>query len=49
MTETIMTLEFNLGEILIVKNALVNFKKAPFVSKQETKIIDSILDRINDL
>jgi|TARA_X000001382_G_scaffold129379_1_gene121263 hypothetical protein len=49
MTETIMTLEFNLGEVLIMKNALVNFKKAPFVSKQETKVIDAILDRINDL
>jgi hypothetical protein len=37
------------AELLIVKSALVNFKKAPFISKQEMIIIDEVLDRINAL
>lgn len=37
------------AELLIVKAALVNFKKAPFVSKQETILIDDMLDTINKI
>mgnify|MGYP003639021927 FL=1 len=44
------TLDFtNPAELLIVKAALVNFKKAPFISNQETIIIDEMLDRINKI
>jgi len=37
----------NPAELLIVKSALVNYKKAPFISKQENIIINELLDRIN--
>jgi hypothetical protein len=37
------------GELLVVKAALVNFKKAPFVSKQEAILIDDMLDKINKI
>tara|TARA_Y100000593_G_C4251828_1_gene307563 strand:+ start:781 stop:939 length:159 start_codon:yes stop_codon:yes gene_type:complete len=50
MTEKKETLKldfYNPAELLVLKNALVNFKKAPFVSKQEHVIIEELLDRIN--
>ena len=44
------TLDFtNQAELLIVKAALVNFKKAPFIAKQEAIIIDEMLDKINKI
>ena len=40
---------YNPAEVLVLKSALVNFKKAPFVSKQEMVILNELLDRINEL
>ena len=40
---------YNPAEILVLKSALVNFKKAPFVSKQEMVILNELLDRVNEL
>jgi len=37
------------AELLIIKSALVNFKKAPFLSKQEIALLDELLDKINKL
>jgi len=37
------------AELLIIKAALVNFKKAPFLSKQEIKLLDVLLIKINEL
>tara|TARA_R100000808_G_scaffold22546_1_gene49079 strand:- start:18500 stop:18640 length:141 start_codon:yes stop_codon:yes gene_type:complete len=37
------------ADLLIIKSALVNFKKAPFLSKQEIALIDKLLDKINEL
>ena len=34
---------------MLLKAALVNYKKAPFVSKQEMIILEELLDRVNDL
>ena len=45
-----MTLVFyNAAEVLLLKAALVNYKKAPFVSKQEMIILEELLDRVNEL
>tara|TARA_Y100001973_G_C5168272_1_gene317482 strand:+ start:507 stop:653 length:147 start_codon:yes stop_codon:yes gene_type:complete len=46
--------EFNIklnsvAELVILKNALVNYKKAPFLSKQEIKLVEKLLDEINEL
>ncbi len=47
---TEMTLVFyNPAEVLLMKAALVNYKKAPFVSKQEMIILEELLDRVNEL
>ncbi len=40
---------YNPAEVLLLKAALVNYKKAPFVSKQEMIILEELLDRVNDL
>ena len=40
---------YNPAEVLLMKAALVNYKKAPFVSKQEMIILEELLDRVNDL
>lgn len=40
---------YNPAELLLIKAALVNFKKAPFVSNQERIILEEMLDRINEL
>lgn len=37
------------AELLIIKAALVNFKKAPFLSKQEITLLDKLLIKINEL
>tara|TARA_R110002167_G_scaffold160729_2_gene356866 strand:- start:177 stop:326 length:150 start_codon:yes stop_codon:yes gene_type:complete len=47
MDDLLSLIFYNPAELLIVKSALVNFKKAPFISKQEHIIIDELLDRIN--
>tara|TARA_B100001123_G_C15174239_1_gene972678 strand:- start:442 stop:606 length:165 start_codon:yes stop_codon:yes gene_type:complete len=39
---------FNPGELLVIKTALLNFRKAPFVSKTELIIIEELLTRINE-
>ena len=50
MSEKEMTLVFyNPAEVLLMKAALVNYKKAPFVSKQEMIILEELLDRVNEL
>ena len=50
MSEHEMTLVFyNPAEVLLMKAALVNYKKAPFVSKQEMIILEELLDRVNEL
>ena len=44
MSEKEMTLVFyNPAEVLLMKAALVNYKKAPFVSKQEMIILEELL------
>ena len=40
---------YNQAEVLLMKAALVNYKKAPFVSKQEMIILEELLDRVNEL
>tara|TARA_Y100001938_G_scaffold150004_1_gene239156 strand:- start:17024 stop:17200 length:177 start_codon:yes stop_codon:yes gene_type:complete len=47
-TELVL-LFYNPAEVLLVKAALVNYKKAPFVSKQEMIILEELLDRVNEL
>lgn len=50
MSEKEMILVFyNPAEVLLIKAALVNYKKAPFVSKQEMIILEELLDRVNEL
>jgi len=39
---------FNPAELLVIKTALLNFRKAPFVSKTELIIMEELLTRINE-
>jgi hypothetical protein len=39
----------SVSELVILKNALVNYKKAPFLSKQEQKLVEDLLNTINKL
>ena len=39
---------FNPAEMLVIKTALLNFRKAAFVSKTELIIIEELLNRINE-
>jgi len=41
--------KFKKEELLIMRSALLNFKKAPWVSDEERKIIESILTKIKKL
>lgn len=38
---------YNPAELMIVKAALLNYRKAPFVSETEKEMIEEILIRIN--
>jgi|TARA_E500000081_G_scaffold155179_1_gene194858 hypothetical protein len=49
MTDTIILEFYNPAELLLLKSALVNYKKAPFLSKSETIILDELLGRVNKL
>lgn len=40
---------YNPAELMIIKAALLNYKKAPFVSETEKEIIEEILHRINEV
>jgi hypothetical protein len=40
---------YNPAEVLLLKSALVNYKKAPFVSKIEHVVLAELLDRVNEL
>ena len=48
-TDQITLVFYNAAEVLLMKAALVNYKKAPFVSKQEMIILEELLDRVNEL
>ena len=39
----------NPAELLLVKSALLNYKKAPFLSKSEVIILEELLERVNEL
>lgn len=39
-------IKFKNEELLIIRSALLNFKKAPFVSEAEQKVIKRIIDKI---
>jgi len=41
--------KFRKEELLIMRSALLNFKKAPWVSDEERKIIENILTKIKKL
>jgi hypothetical protein len=41
--------KFNKEELLIMRSALLNFKKAPWVSPGENKIIKKMLEKIHKL
>lgn len=41
--------KFNKEELLIMRSALLNFKKAPWVSPGEHKIIKTMLEKIHKL
>jgi len=41
--------KFRKEELLILRSALLNFKKAPWVSKGEHKIIENMLDKIHEM
>jgi len=49
MTEQIKLVFYNPAELLLLKSALVNYKKAPFLSKSEVIILDELLVRVNEL
>jgi|14BtaG_2_1085337.scaffolds.fasta_scaffold01022_5 hypothetical protein len=38
---------YNPAELMIVKAALLNYRKAPFVGETEKEMIEEILKRIN--
>ncbi len=38
---------YNPAELMIIKAALLNYKKAPFVGETEVEIIEEILKRLN--
>jgi len=38
---------YNPAELMIVKSALLNYRKAPFVGETEESMIEEILKRIN--
>jgi hypothetical protein len=40
--------KFTNEELLIIRSALLNFKKAPFVSDGERKVISSIIQKLYD-
>jgi len=37
---------FNPAEVLIIRSALLNYRKAPFVSEMENEIIGELLKRL---
>jgi hypothetical protein len=41
--------KFNKEELLILRSALLNFKKAPWVSESEHKIIKNMLEKIHEM
>lgn len=41
--------KFSKEELLIMRSALLNFKKAPWVSPGEQKIIKTMLEKIHKL
>lgn len=47
--DKMMLIFYNPAEVLLIKAALVNYKKAPFISKQEMIILEELLDRVNEL
>lgn len=40
--------KFTMEEKLIIRSALLNYKKAPFVSEEEKKIIKKIIQKVYD-
>jgi hypothetical protein len=41
-------IKFSNEELLIIRSALLNFKKAPFVSQEEQEVIKKIIQNIYD-
>ena len=41
--------KFNKEELLILRSALLNFKKAPWVSEGEHNIIKNMLEKIHEM
>lgn len=41
-------IKFSNEELLIIRSALLNFKKAPFVSEDEQEVIKKIIQNIYD-
>jgi hypothetical protein len=41
-------IKFSNEELLIITSALLNFKKAPFVSQEEQEVIKKIIQNIYD-
>jgi hypothetical protein len=39
----------DVSQLVVMKNALVNYKKAPFLSNTEQELIEKILNNLNKL
>tara|TARA_X000001382_G_C3141237_1_gene169651 strand:- start:91 stop:231 length:141 start_codon:yes stop_codon:yes gene_type:complete len=39
----------DVSELVVMKNALVNYKKAPFLSNSEETLVEKLLTKLNKL